>query len=86
MNVGTDVRDASQARTLEDFFITRGMALQLDQAERLAAGRRQRRLDTVPDQLRPAVADFTEACMRAHGPGRPDGSANVRSGYGWVRA
>ncbi|MGB6456843.1 MAG: hypothetical protein WBH47_20435 [Streptosporangiaceae bacterium] len=36
------------ARTLEAFFVTRGLALPTDQAERLAAGRRQRRLDAIP--------------------------------------
>ena len=36
------------ARALEDFFIERGLALPTDQAERLAAGRRRRRIDAVP--------------------------------------
>lgn len=53
------------AKTLEGFFLTRSMALPLDQAERLAAGRRQRRLDGVPESLRPAVSGFEETCLRA---------------------
>ena len=38
----------SLARALEGFFVERGLALPTDQAERLAAGRRQRRIDAVP--------------------------------------
>src|SRR5260370_39252955 len=53
------------ARTLEDFFVTRGMALHLDQAERLAAGRRQRRVDAVPESLRPPVIGFADTCLRS---------------------
>ena len=43
------------ARTLETFFVTRGLALPTGPGARLAAGRRQRRLDAVPGPLRPAV-------------------------------
>lgn len=53
------------ARTLEAFFVTRGMAVPTDQAERLAAARRQRRVDAVPGHLRPAAAAFTAACLNA---------------------
>jgi site-specific recombinase XerD len=53
------------ARTLETFFVTRGLALPTDQAGRLAAGRRQRRIDAVPGPLRPAVAAFAGACLAA---------------------
>jgi site-specific recombinase XerC len=53
------------ARVLEDFFTTARLALPTDQAERLAAGRRQRRLDEVPEPLRPAVAGFAEQMLRA---------------------
>ena len=38
----------SLARALEDYFTAEGLALPTDQAERLAAGRRQRRIDAVP--------------------------------------
>jgi integrase len=48
------------ARALQDFFVPRGAAVPLDHDDRLAAGRRQRRLDDVPDPLRPMVARFAE--------------------------
>ncbi len=53
------------ARGLEDFFTAHGLALPTDQAERLAAGRRQRRIDTVPELLRPAIAAFDASRMNA---------------------
>jgi site-specific recombinase XerD len=53
------------ARTLETFFVTRGLALPTGQAGRLAAGRRQSRVDAVPGPLRPAVAAFAGACLQA---------------------
>jgi site-specific recombinase XerD len=53
------------ARVLEDFFTSARLALPADQAERLAAGRRQRRIDEVPEPLRPAVAGFAEHMLRA---------------------
>lgn len=46
------------ARTLEEFFIERRLAFGLDQDALLAAGRRQRRIDTTPEPLRPALAAF----------------------------
>ena len=55
----------SLARALEDYFTEQGLALPTDQAERLAAGRRQRRLDAVPAPLRPAVARFGEHMLTA---------------------
>ncbi|HET9256493.1 MAG TPA: hypothetical protein VFO16_15025 [Pseudonocardiaceae bacterium] len=55
----------SLARALEDFLVPRGLALPTDQAGKLAAGRRQRRIDQVPDPLRPAVAAFTESLLHA---------------------
>lgn len=55
----------SLARALEGFFTARGLALPTDQAEQLAAGRRQRRIDAVPPPLRPAVVGFDAARMRA---------------------
>ena len=55
----------SLARALEGFFVERGLALPTDQAERLAAGRRQRRIDGTPAALRPAVQEFaTELLQR----------------------
>jgi hypothetical protein len=55
----------SLARALEDYFTSQGLALPTDQAERLAAGRRQRRLDAVPAPLRPAVVSFGEHMLTA---------------------
>jgi site-specific recombinase XerD len=55
----------SLARALEDYFTEQGLALPTDQAERLAAGRRQRRLDAVPAPLRPAVARFCKHMLAA---------------------
>ncbi len=53
------------ARALEDFFTHNGLALPTDQAERLAAGRRQRRLAAVPEPLRPAVISFGDSLLKA---------------------
>jgi len=50
----------SLARALEDYLTAEGLALPTDQAERLAAGRRQRRVNAVPAPLRPAVTRFCE--------------------------
>jgi site-specific recombinase XerC len=55
----------SLARALEHFFAGCGLALPTDQAERLAAGRRQRRIAAVPDLLRPAVGTFEGSMLRA---------------------
>jgi hypothetical protein len=43
----------SLARALQDYFTVEGLALPTDQAERLAAGRRQRRIDAVPPSRPP---------------------------------
>jgi hypothetical protein len=48
----------SLAKALQDFFTLNGLALPTDQDARLAAGRRQRRLDGVPASLKPAVERF----------------------------
>jgi site-specific recombinase XerC len=53
------------ARALEDFFTDHGLAIPTDQAERLAAGRRRRRIDATPTPLRPAVAAFAAWMPRA---------------------
>jgi len=53
------------ARGLEEFFTDRKLALPTDQAERLSAGRRQRRVYAVPQSLRPAVAWFAQDMIRA---------------------
>ena len=53
----------SLAKMLEDFFTTRALALPTDQPQRLAAGRRARRVQAVPEPLRPAVAAFERAML-----------------------
>ncbi|POX55342.1 integrase [Streptomyces sp. Ru71] len=55
----------SFARALEDFFTLHSLALPTDQAEQLAAGRRRRRIDAVPDPLKQAVIAFDASRMRA---------------------
>lgn len=55
----------SLARCLEDFFTTSRLALPTDQTERLAAGRRQRRVEQVPEPLRLGVAGFADHQIRA---------------------
>ena len=55
----------SLARVLEGFFTDHGLAMATDQADRLAAGRRQRRIDAAPPPLRPAVAAFAARMLRA---------------------
>jgi len=55
----------SLARALQDYFTAEGLALPTDQADRLAAGRRQRRLGAVPAPLRPAAAGFCEHMLAA---------------------
>lgn len=47
----------------EQFFVAHGLALPTDQAERLAAGRRHRRIQAVPEPLRPAVAAFASSLL-----------------------
>ena len=64
----------SFARVLEDFFTRQGLALPTDQAERLAAGRRRRRIEAVPDSLRPAVSAFDVSRMRAQDRARRAGT------------
>jgi ribosomal protein L24E len=62
------------ARTLEAFFVTRGLALPTGQAERLAAGRRQCRLAAIPEPLRPAADAFAQACLTARERARKAGT------------
>lgn len=52
------------ARTLEDYFVNNALAIRLDQTQRRAAERRQRRVRETPEPLRALVADF-EAAMVA---------------------
>ena len=53
----------SLARGLQDFFTERRLAPPTDQPERLAAGRRHRRIDATPQALRPAVQAFAAALL-----------------------
>lgn len=52
------------AKVMQDFFTARGLALPTDHGTQLAAARRQRRVDAVPEPLRPAVAAFAEHLLR----------------------
>jgi site-specific recombinase XerD len=53
------------ARVLDDFLTARGLALPLDQAAQLAAGRRQRLTGAVPGPLRPGAAGFCRFLLTA---------------------
>ena len=53
------------ARSLEVFFTERGLAMATDHSEQLAAGRRERRIDAIPESLRPSVASFAESLLTA---------------------
>lgn len=55
----------SLGRALEAFFTERGLAMATDQADRLAAGRRQRRIDAAPAGTRGAVASFADSMLHA---------------------
>ncbi len=46
-------------RLVDEFFIRSGNSTHLDEANRLAAGRRDRRLARIPESLRPGVEAFT---------------------------
>ncbi|MFE3202354.1 tyrosine-type recombinase/integrase [Embleya sp. NPDC059237] len=64
----------SLARALETFFTTRRLALPTDQEEKLATGRRRRRLDAVPEPLRPLVEDFATFILRSRDRARRAGT------------
>lgn len=80
----------SLARALEHYFTASGLAIPTDNAEVLAAGRRHRRIDAVPEHLRPAVNDFAESLLaskararRAHT--RPRTNSTIESAISTVR-
>ena len=54
----------SLARGLQNFFAERRLAPPTDHPERLAAGRRQRRIDATPQALRPAVRAFAASLLQ----------------------
>ena len=53
------------ARCLQDYFTLHGLALPTDHERELAAGRRRRRIEAVPDPLRPAVAAYADSLLAA---------------------
>ncbi|WP_328759238.1 integrase [Streptomyces sp. NBC_00271] len=55
----------SLARALEDYLTQRALALPTDHADRLAAGRRRRRIEAAPLPLRPQVQAFSDSLLRA---------------------
>ncbi|MFE5587205.1 tyrosine-type recombinase/integrase [Kitasatospora sp. NPDC056531] len=70
----------SLARALEGFFTQRGLALPTDQAQRLAAGRRRRRIDATPLPLRPQVQAFAESMLRARERALKAGTRALKAG------
>jgi integrase len=64
----------SLARGLETFFTDRELALPTDHAQQLAAGRRRRRIDSVPEPLRPAVESFNSFMLRSRERARQAGT------------
>lgn len=62
------------ARTLQDFFTEHGLALPTDHAERLAAGRRERRIAAVPPTLQQAVRDYESHLLRCRSRARRAGT------------
>jgi len=62
------------ARALAAHFVRFGLAEGTDQPERLAAQRRQRRIDTVPEPLRPVVADYATFMLAANQRARTAGT------------
>jgi integrase len=78
------------ARTLEDFFVSNDLAFGLDQPARLAAGRRQRRVEATPEQLRPAVMFFCDHLVRSRERARRAGThmrsdSTIESGLANIR-
>jgi integrase len=62
------------ARTLQDFFTEHRLALPTDHAERLAAGRRQRRIEAVPACLQQAVRDYESHLLNCRSRARRAGT------------
>ncbi|ABM11322.1 phage integrase family protein [Mycolicibacterium vanbaalenii PYR-1] len=80
----------SLARALEAFFTEHGLAMATDQDQRLAAGRRQKRIDATPGPMRVAVAAFAESMLhnrdRARRAGtRPRSDRTIESALTIVR-
>lgn len=64
----------SLARALEDYFVEHALAVPTDQAQRLAAGRRRRRVEQAPEPLRAAVAAFETSMLQARDRARRAGT------------
>ncbi len=62
------------ARTLEDFFVDMHLAFPIDHEGRLAANRRQRRIDETPEPLRQAVARYADTLVAGQGRARRAGT------------
>jgi integrase len=78
------------ARTLEEFFVERGLAFGLDESARLARGRRDRRIVAVPEPLRQAVACYAEHLVRSQQRARrtgthPRADTTIESALAYVR-
>lgn len=65
------------ARALEDFFTDAGLAFPADHAARREAARRQRRIEEIPEPLRPAVARYAAALTTAQQRARRAGPARA---------
>lgn len=75
------------ARFAAEFFGRAGLGNHLDEASRLAAGRRQRLLDRIPDRMRPGATAFADHLLRGRvraelhgGHGLADRTIEVRLG------
>jgi len=75
------------ARLAAEFFERAGFGRHLDEASQLAAGRRQRLLDRIPDRMRPGAAAFADHLVRGRirselhgGRGLADRTIEVRLG------
>jgi hypothetical protein len=80
----------SLARALDGFFVEYGLALRVDHAERLAAGRRRRRIEAAPAPLQPALRSFETVMItnreRARRAGtKPRTDATIESALAAVR-
>ncbi len=64
----------SLARALEDYFTEHTLAVPTDQAQRLAAGRRRRRVEQTPEPLRATVARFETSMLHARDRARRAGT------------
>lgn len=78
------------ARLLQEYFTATGQCLRTDQDERLAAGRRRRRVEAVPASLRQQVDAYSQYLVSCQGRARrsgtkPRSNSTIESGLGCVR-